>query len=80
MICTLFLQAWCKVVHILTAYFRSATYMCMFCEGLYLYKRISNVMKVGVQDPLLKYYLISWGKFFLFAYLFVFVSSLYGCC
>ncbi|KAK2144427.1 hypothetical protein LSH36_758g01069 [Paralvinella palmiformis] len=51
---------WCRALHITTKYFKSTTYMAMFCEGLFLYRRISQVMQIRVSESLVKYLIITW--------------------
>ncbi|CAM1305756.1 Uncharacterised protein g4162 [Pycnogonum litorale] len=51
--------AGCKILLILTRYFRSTNYMWMFCEGFYLHKLIAAAF--AEQKSMLPFYLIGWG-------------------
>ncbi|ELU04502.1 hypothetical protein CAPTEDRAFT_221050 [Capitella teleta] len=51
---------WCRLLHTVTKFFKSATFMCMLCEGLYLFRRILNVLQVGLKESLTKYLIIGW--------------------
>jgi hypothetical protein len=50
----------CKVLFVLTKYFRLTNYMWMFSEGFYLHKLIASAF--AEQKSLLVFYLIGWGK------------------
>ncbi|XP_023219261.1 calcitonin gene-related peptide type 1 receptor-like [Centruroides sculpturatus] len=52
-------SAWCKLLFILTKYFRLTNYMWMFCEGFYLHKLI--VSAFTEQKNLYLFYFIGWG-------------------
>ncbi|GFS55228.1 g_PROTEIN_RECEP_F2_4 domain-containing protein [Nephila pilipes] len=57
----------CKILFILTKYFRMTNYMWMFCEGFYLHKLIAAAF--AEQKNLLMFYLIGWGKYDIFFHL-----------
>ncbi|KAF8795857.1 Calcitonin gene-related peptide type 1 receptor like protein [Argiope bruennichi] len=48
----------CKILFILTKYFRMTNYMWMFCEGFYLHKLIAAAF--AEQKSLLMFYIIGW--------------------
>lgn len=50
---------WCKVLFVLTKYFRMTNYMWMLCEGFYLHKLIAEAFTE--QKSLIMFYLIGWG-------------------
>ena len=56
-------QVWCRTLNAAAKYFRSVTFIAIFAEGLYLHRRISRVLYVSRREPLLKYFLISWGEY-----------------
>ncbi|XP_054711254.1 calcitonin gene-related peptide type 1 receptor-like [Uloborus diversus] len=49
----------CKILLILTKYFRMTNYMWMFCEGFYLHKLIAAAF--AEQRNLIVFYIIGWG-------------------
>ncbi|XP_014680106.1 PREDICTED: calcitonin gene-related peptide type 1 receptor-like, partial [Priapulus caudatus] len=51
-------KAGCKIIMILSKYFRITNYMWMFCEGYYLHKLIASAFHE--QKNLVVFYLIGW--------------------
>ncbi|XP_023223402.1 calcitonin gene-related peptide type 1 receptor-like isoform X1 [Centruroides sculpturatus] len=49
----------CKILFVLTKYFRMTNYMWMFCEGFYLHKLIAAAF--AEQKDIIMFYLIGWA-------------------
>lgn len=65
----------CKLLYLITKYYRMTTYMWMFCEGFYLHRLIAAAF--AEQKSILMYYIIGWvfpifpvGTFALFRWYF----------
>jgi hypothetical protein len=52
---------YCKLILLLTKYFRLTNYMWMFCEGFYLHRLISTAF--AEERSLLLFYAIGWGEY-----------------
>lgn len=52
---------YCKLILLLTKYFRLTNYMWMFCEGFYLCRLISNAF--AEERNLMLFYVIGWGEY-----------------
>lgn len=50
---------YCKIILLLTKYFRLTNYMWMFCEGFYLHRLISTAF--AEERSLILFYVIGWG-------------------
>lgn len=50
----------CKILILVTKYFRVSNYMWMFCESFYLHRLIAAAFVE--ETSLLIFYLIGWGK------------------
>ena len=58
----------CRVLFMLTRYFRMTNYMWMFCEGFYLHRLISAAF--AEQKSFVVFYLLGWGKYAIFYIIF----------
>jgi 7 transmembrane receptor (Secretin family). len=52
---------YCKIILLLTKYFRLTNYMWMFCEGFYLHRLISTAF--AEEKGLALFYVIGWGEY-----------------
>ena len=50
----------CRILFMLTRYFRMTNYMWMFCEGFYLHRLISAAF--AEQKSFVVFYILGWGK------------------
>jgi hypothetical protein len=52
---------YCKLILLLTKYFRLTNYIWMFCEGFYLHRLISTAF--AEERSLTLFYVIGWGEY-----------------
>nr|CAD7403121.1 unnamed protein product [Timema cristinae] len=69
-------DALCKVVLLLTKYFRLSNYLWMFCEGLYLHRVISS--SFAQNERLVVFYSIGWGLPLAFVLLYALFRALFS--